>query len=156
VAGVLPRSLLDRLLDDEPDLATEPMLGTEEAFDAFKIGLRRDLEGLLNARRPFSPWLAAADDLAGTIVHFGLPDLSTEDFGTPAVRERVRRMIVACIRAHEPRLSRVEVENESGPTTSGIRFRITATIRFANQEAEVIYDARLRPTDRAIDVALAG
>ena len=156
MARDLPLSLLDRLIDDEPESMSEAVPGESAAFDLFKLGLRRDLEGLLNSRRPFSPWLARSDVLAGTVVDFGLPDLSTEDFGTAAVRERIRRMIAATIRTHEPRLTAIEVETDGGPTTTGVRFRISAVIRFANYEEDVIYDARLRPTDRAIDVVLAG
>lgn len=155
MSRTLPRSLLDRLIDDSPDLASEPLINEADSFEGMKAGLRRDLEGLLNARRPFSTWLANAPDLAGTVVDFGLPDLSTEDFGTEVVRERIRRMIANCIRAHEPRLSKVEVEKDGGPSVTGVHFRISAVIRFSGYDTEVIYDARLRPTDRAIDVALA-
>jgi type VI secretion system protein ImpF len=153
--GPLP-SALDRLLDDAPDEASEIAEGEEAAFRRLKQGLRRDLEGLLNARRPFSPWLARAPDLGASVLGFGLPDLSTEDFGTPAVRERIRRMIATCIRTFESRLTRVEVElDATGPTSTGIRFRITAAMRIDEVEEPVIYDARLRPTDRAIAVTLA-
>lgn len=155
MAQIIPHSLLDRLIDDNPDLASEPVMGEDESFEAMKTGLRRDLEGLLNARRPFSSWLSDAPDLAGTVVDFGLPDLSTEDFGTEAVRERIRRMIAHCIRTHEPRLSKVEVDKDSGPNSAGVHFRISAVISIASYEAEVIYDARLRPTDRVIDVSVA-
>ncbi|CAN5267799.1 type VI secretion system baseplate subunit TssE [soil metagenome] len=155
MAGLFPHSLLDRLIDESPELVTEPIASEDAAFDTFKTGLRRDLEGLLNARKPFCSWLARANDLEGTILDFGLPDLSTEDFGAPAARERIRRLIAHCIRTHEPRLSKVEVESDGGPTTTGVRFRISAMIRFASYDAEVVYDARLRPNDRAIDVALA-
>jgi type VI secretion system protein ImpF len=155
MAKMMPRSLLDRLIDDSPDLASEPVMSEDDSFEAMKAGLRRDLEGLLNARRPFSRWLSGTPELAGTVVDFGLPDLSTEDFGTEAVRERIRRMIASCIRTHEPRLSKVEVEKDGGPGSTGVHFRISAVISFSNYEAEVIYDARLRPTDRAIDVSVA-
>ncbi len=152
----LPLSLFDRLLDDNPDLAHEPYESEERAFQRYKIGLRRDLEGLLNSKRPFSAWLAEHPGVADTIIGFGLPDLSTEDFGTPAVRERIRRMIAACIRTHETRLSRVEVDVDGGPTSTGLRFRITAVLTVAQLEEAVTYDARVRPSDRAIAVELTG
>lgn len=149
-------SALDRLLDDAPDEATEDADDEEAAFSRLKQGLRRDLEGLLNGRRPYSPWLTRTPELGDSVLGFGLPDLSTEDFGTPAVRERIRRMIASCIRSYEPRLHRVEVElDAAGPTSTGIRFRITAAMRVEDVEEPVIYDARLRPTDRAIAVTLA-
>ncbi|WP_156678762.1 type VI secretion system baseplate subunit TssE [Sphingomonas profundi] len=144
-------SALDRLLDDAPDERFEVPDDEDAALRRLKQGLRRDLEGLLNGRRPFSPWLGRMPGLADSVIGFGLPDLSTEDFGTPAVRERIRRMIATCIRTYETRLSRVEVELDAGgPTSTGIRFRITAAMLVDQVEEPVIYDARLRPTDRAI------
>ena len=149
-------SALDRLIDDAPDESSEEAEGEEAGFRRMKQGLRRDLEGLLNGRRPYSPWLARSPELADSVLGFGLPDLSTEDFGTPAVRERIRRMIANCIRTYETRLTRVEVELDAGgPTSTGIRFRITAAMRVDQVDEPVIYDARLRPTDRAIAVTLA-
>ncbi len=156
MAAEMPLSLFDRLLDDNPDLAQEQYESPDRVFARYKAGLRRDLEGLLNSKRPFSAWLGAHEGVAETILGFGLPDLSTEDFGTPAVRERIRRMIAACIRTHEARLSRVEVDVDGGPTSSGLRFRISAIVAVAQMEEAVTYDARVRPSDRAIAVELTG
>lgn len=150
-----PLSLFDRLIDDAPDEAQEPQEDEEAAFARFKLGLRRDLEGLLNGKRPHAPWLGRDPEIADTIVGFGMPDLSTEDFAAAAVRERIRRMIATCIRTYETRLTRVEVEVDGAPTSTGVRFRITAVLRFAALEEAVTYDARLRPSDRAIAVNLA-
>ncbi len=152
----IPLTLFDRLLDDNPDLAQEPFESPERVFVRYKLGLRRDLEGLLNSKRPFSAWLGEHEGMADTILGFGLPDLSTEDFGTGAVRERIRRMIAACIRTHETRLSKVEVDVDGAPTSSGVRFRITAVLNIAQVEETVTYDAKLRPSDRAIAVELGG
>lgn len=148
-------SLLDRLIDDAPDDRHEPADDEDSAFAKLKLGLRRDLEGLLNAKRPHAAWLGRTPEISDTVIGFGLPDLSTEDFGTGMVRERIRRMITTCIRTYEPRLANVEVEVEGAPTSSGVRFRITAVLRFEEAEEAVTYDARLRPSDRAIAVNLA-
>jgi type VI secretion system protein ImpF len=154
MGGTMPLSLFDRLIDDAPDELQEPAEDEESAFSRLKLGLRRDLEGLLNGKRPFSGWLAASPEAADTVIGFGLPDLSTEDFGTAAARERIRRMIATCIRTYEPRLARIEVEVDGAPTSTGVRFRINAVLRVAEYEEAVIYDARLRPSDRAIAVNL--
>jgi type VI secretion system protein ImpF len=148
-------SLLDRLIDDTPEQMIEPIMSEAQMLDLIKQGLRRDLEGLLNSKQPYSTWLSDEPTLSGTIVDFGLPDLSTEDFGTAAVRERIRRMIAKTIKAHEPRLRQVEVETDGGPTATGVRFRINAVLTFSENAEEVTYEAQLRPSDRAIDVELA-
>lgn len=147
-------SLLDRLIDDAPDQTSEAAdAGVAERL--VKQGLRRDLEGLLNAKRPHSSWLGEDETLVRTVMGFGLPDLSTDDFATPAVRERIRRLIVQTIRQHEPRLRRVEIETDGGPTSTGVRFRISAVLMIEEIEEAVTYDARLRPSDRDFAVRLA-
>lgn len=152
----VPLSLLDRLIDDEPDTAYEAIESNEAALVRYKLGLRRDLEGLLNSRRPYQSWVEQSDAVANTIIGFGLPDLSTEDFGTAAVRERIRRMIAQCIRSYEPRLSSIDVEVDGAPTSSGIRFRITAVLNLTMSRETVTYDASVRPSDRSIAVDLPG
>jgi type VI secretion system protein ImpF len=152
---VIIQSLLDRLIDDEPDRAIEANESEERALVRCKLGLRRDLEGLLNSKRPLLAAVQGADALSKTIVAFGLEDISTEDFSAPGVRDRVRRMVAACIRDHEPRLSNVEVEVDEGPTSRGIRFRITAVLTVARTSESVIYDASVRPSDRAIAIELS-
>ena len=154
-SGILPLSLLDRLIDDAPDERQEAAQSEETAFERLKLGLRRDLEGLLNGKRPHATWLARTPEVADTMVGFGLPDLSTEDFGTASARERIRRMIATCIRTYEPRLARVEVDVDGAPTSTGVRFRISAVLRVEEYEEQVTYDARLRPSDRGIAVNLA-
>lgn len=147
-------SLFDRLIDNAPDQQSEER-DDEAIQNEMKLGLRRDLEGLLNAKKPHAAWLSRADGLERTILGFGLPDLSTDDFSSPSVRERIRRLISSTIRLHEPRLSRVEVETDGGPTSTGVRFRISAVMMIERGEEAVIYDASLRPTDREFAVRLA-
>lgn len=156
MAGEIPLSLIDRLIDDEPDLRQEPMLSDEQLLERYRLGLRRDLEGLLNSRRPHIAAVADDETLLATIVGFGLPDISTEDFAAAGVRERVRRMIAQTIRTHEPRLSEVEVEVDGAPTSRGIRFRITAILNLARIRETVTYDASVRPSDRSIAVEMPG
>jgi type VI secretion system protein ImpF len=45
-------SLLDRLLDDSPEQSTEPLWHEGQVLKVIKRGLCRDLQYLLNARRP--------------------------------------------------------------------------------------------------------
>jgi type VI secretion system protein ImpF len=73
----------------------------------------------------------------------------------PAVRERVRRVIAQSIREHEPRLSHIEIEMEEGPTSRGMRLRISAVLTILQSEEPVIYEASVRPGDRAIEVKLS-
>jgi type VI secretion system protein ImpF len=145
-------SLLDRLLDDEPDRAEDPPPNEYAEFEAMRLGLRRDLEALLNTRRPYSAWVAAVE---GSVAGYGLPDLTAEDFSSLSSRNRIARVIAQCIRRFEPRLAAVEVDCDPAASPgSGLRFRIRAELR--DQGVPVEYGARLRPVDRSIQIESGG
>lgn len=142
------RSLLDRLLDDEPDRADDAQPNEYADFQAMRLGLRRDLEALLNARRPYSPWVAAVEE---NVAGFGLPDVTVEDFSSASSRQRIARAMAQCIRRFEPRLAAIEVEVDSSASPgSGLKFRIRAELR--GDGGPVEYGARLRPVDRSIQI----
>lgn len=156
MARIITQSLVDRLIDDDPQGSADAHQTEEEAVAHYKIALRRDLESLLNTKRP---WLPAVDRYPGldrTILGYGIPDLSTEDMSVPAVRERTRRVIASVIREHEPRLSDIDIEMDEGPTSRGMRLRISAVLNIMQGEETVVYEASVRPGDRTIEVNLAG
>lgn len=142
------RSLLDRLLDDEPDRADDPPGNEYADYQAMRLGLRRDLEALLNARRPYAWWVHGVED---SVAGFGLPDVTAEDFSAPSTRNRIARAMAQCIRRFEPRLAAVEVECDPAASPgSGLRFRIRAEL--AGEGGPVEYGARLKPIDRSIQI----
>lgn len=154
MARTFTHSLLDRLIDEEPERAVEPAESEEVALERYKYALRRDLEALLNAKRPLIDMIDADDMLGKSIIGFGIRDMSTDDFSTSAARERARRTVAQCIREHETRLTDVDVEADTAPTSRGIRFRITATLKLSRNRDTIVFDAKVRPTDRAIAVEL--
>ena len=44
-------SILDRLLDDEPEISTEPATSRVKGFRSLERSVARDLEALLNSRQ---------------------------------------------------------------------------------------------------------
>lgn len=148
-------SLLDRLLDDDPAQAVEATESEEAMLEHYKASLRRDLEKLLNSRRPLLDGLDRYEELDATIIGYGVHDISTEDFSTAAVRDRMRRMIAKVIRTHETRLSNIEVELDDAPTSRGMRLRIAAVLTLTRNRDLVIYEASVRPGERTIAVDLS-
>lgn len=147
-------SLLDRLIDSNPETAIEPVEDDETALAHYKISLRRDLESLLNAKRPDLGGLDRAPDLESTIIGFGLRDISTEDFSAQGARDRVRRMVAQAIRQHETRLTRIEVEIDDRLTANGVRLRVSAQLTLSRARDDVVYEAVVRPGDRTISVSI--
>jgi type VI secretion system protein ImpF len=156
MARIITQSLIDRLIDDDPQGSADAHESEEDAVARYKVALRRDLENLLNTRRPWLPGVARYPGLDRTVIGYGIPDLSTEDMSVPAVRERVRRVIAQVIREHEPRLSEIDIEMDDGPTSRGMRLRIAAVLNIMQSEETVVYEASVRPGDRTIEVNLSG
>jgi type VI secretion system protein ImpF len=156
MARVITQSLVDRLIDDDPQGSADVQETEEMAIARYKVALRRDLEALLNTKRPYLPVMDRYPGLDRTILGYGVPDLSTEDMSVPAVRERTRRAIVQVIREHEPRLSQVDIEMDDGPTSRGMKLRISAVLNVVQTEELVVYEASVRPGDRTIEVKLTG
>ena len=143
-------SLLDRLFDDAPDQTDDLADDAYRAGASTQQSLKRDLEALLNTRRPYTAW---ADQVGGSVASFGLPDITTEDFSSPTSRAAIARNIAQCVQRFEPRLSKVEVEFDPfGSVVSGVRFRIRAILKDSDEKRPVEYGARLRPLDRNIIV----
>jgi len=156
MARIITQSLIDRLIDDDPQGSADIHESEEEAIARYKVALRRDLESLLNTKRPWLPVVERYPGMERSVVAYGIPDLSTEDMSVPGVRERVRRVIAQVIRAHEPRLSGIDIEMDDGPTSRGMRLRIAAVLNLTQSEEMVVYEASVRPGDRTIEVNLAG
>jgi len=141
---VLP-SVLDRLLDDEPDLThvTEVAL-----FDLaqFKRALARDLEALLNTRTMEQAELFDAHPLANaSILQFGIPDLSGISLLNPDDRELLRERLRRAIEQHEPRLSRVRVNLDAPRELERhLRFRVDAVLKVHPHKPPVTFDATLQ------------
>lgn len=156
MARIITQSLIDRLIDDDPHGAADVQETEESAIARYKVSLRRDLEALLNTKRPWLPAMDRYPGLDRTMLGYGVPDLSTEDMSVPAVRERTRRAIAQVIREHEPRLSQIDIEMDDGPTSKGMRLRISAVLSVVQSEEMVVYEANVRPGDRTIEVNLTG
>src|SRR4051812_35074923 len=106
----LTPSLLDRLLDDEPDVSREVPKSRSQMVADLKRALRRDLENLLNTCCRASGWPAELRELENSLVNYGLPDYSGTHLGSPEDSERLIAIIEEAIHRFEPRLTSVRVE----------------------------------------------
>ena len=102
-------SVLDRLLDDAPEMERDRPLSATDALSVLRRAVRRDLEALLNGRRRFASIPKAYPELQNSSLSFGLPDYTSGAMNEPEAREVLRREIERCIRLFEPRLVQVAV-----------------------------------------------
>ncbi|PYX46144.1 MAG: type VI secretion system baseplate subunit TssE [Acidobacteria bacterium] len=117
--GPVTLSVLDRLIDREPKNSSEIAFTRAQSLRELKLGLKRDLEWLLNTRRTIDPAPDSARETVRSVYQYGLSDisskwvLSSRDHG-----DLVREMELA-IAVFEPRLKRAKVRMEQ--TTGNFR-----------------------------------
>jgi type VI secretion system protein ImpF len=109
--GLKP-SVLDRLTDaDSAGTAGRRGYGVRQMEEA----VRRDLEDLLNTRRPpdrdadGQPYFGGLEEVPRSIANYGLRDLARPDALNDALRAELARHIEEVITAFEPRLRDVRV-----------------------------------------------
>ncbi|WP_432719731.1 type VI secretion system baseplate subunit TssE [Jeongeupia wiesaeckerbachi] len=150
-------SILDRLLDDEPD---RPPSGSWMLFDMpdFKRALARDLEALLNTRTiDYSEIFEAYPLAAETMVGFGIPDLSGVSLLNPEDRELLRERIRKAIERHEPRLGRVRISLEAPRELErALRFRVDAILKIHPHRPPVAFDATLQLSSNVYKIRPGG
>lgn len=141
-------SVLDRLLDDRPDLSREPAASRQTSLRLLKQAVKRDLEWLLNTRR--DPGAAPEElvEVGRSLAAFGLPDFTTTNVKNPADRDALRQAVEDAVRVFEPRLQDVEVALETvGDVDRSMRFRIEARLRVEPAPEPVVFDTMLQLTN---------
>lgn len=144
-ASLLP-SILDRLLDDAPDVSHEPQPDRFQNLRQLRRAVTRDLEALLNTRQEVWAELPAEfTELRRSLMAYGLPDFTAFSLLNPHDRNRIRRAVEQAIAIFEPRLDRVRVTVESPrqhePT---LRFHIEALLQVEPAPEPVSFDAMLQ------------
>jgi type VI secretion system protein ImpF len=140
--------LLDRLIDDAPDQERDPPLSTAEAVGALRRAVRRDLEGLLNARRRWRSWAPGYTELKISPLGFGIPDFTSGAFGDPTRRESLRAEIEETIRRFEPRFAsvRVALVESADKLDATLRLRIEALLHAEPAPEPVAFDTLVDAT----------
>jgi type VI secretion system protein ImpF len=145
-------SVLDRLIDLEPRISTEPAASRSRSLVQVKEAVKRDLEWLLNSKQTIGA-LTGLPHLDASVWSYGLPDLSASSLASAVDRERLRLAIEAAIRRFEPRLQGVEVTPlETHASDRSIRFRIDAMLRVHPAPEPVTFDSMFQLATRAFQV----
>jgi len=134
-------SILDRLIDREPDVSAEPV--QEFSVGRIKDGVARDLENLLNTRRIIIPVPSSYREVSDSLFLYGLPDFTAQNPKSITVRQHLRLEIEKTIARFEPRLKNVAVHMDSpAGITGGLRFRISAVLVVDPISEPVVFDTR--------------
>lgn len=135
---LVKQSLLDRLTAHEDWPTTR-----QSSIRMYREGVRRDVEWLLNTRRPQS---GLFDDLplaSKSVINYGLPDLTH----LSSRRENAEALVLSIlntIRSYEPRIVEPEVVLAPSETVArSLRFQVRGVLRLESGQEGVLFDTRL-------------
>jgi type VI secretion system protein ImpF len=149
VETVVTQSVLDRLIDREPQSGSEAPMTRAQSVRALKAAVRRDLEWILNTRRIPNEAGDEYPESRRSLYNYGLPDFSAYSFSNVHDRARLLRHLEETVRLFEPRLDAVrvvpvEVGNEN--LTRVLRFQIEALLKMDPAPEQVTFDTVLQLT----------
>src|SRR5438067_7702316 len=147
-------SVLDRLIDNEPDVRREAPRSRNQVLRDLKQSVRRDLENLLNTRMRCVPWPPEMKHLKKSLINYGLPDLTGSSPVSAKDREEFRRTIETIVKQCETRLKKLRVRLIDSPNSIDrtIRFHIDAVLQAEPAPEPISFDSTLRLANGSFEV----
>jgi type VI secretion system protein ImpF len=147
-------SVLDRLLDAEPEVSREPAKSRNQVLRELKQSVRRDLENLLNTRQRCLPSPPGLKELKQSLANYGIPDFTAANMASPKEREQFCRTLQTVLRQGEPRFKTVKVQllSNTEPLDRTLRFRIDALLYADPAPEPVVFDSLLEPATGTVAV----
>lgn len=135
-------SVLDRLIDYEPEMSREAPASRSKSLRLIKQSLKRDLEWLLNTRSRAVPLPDDLKEVNASLAAFGLPDFTTANARSGHDQQRMRRALETAIAVFEPRLEGVVITVADGSERS-LRFRIDGRLKVDPAPEPITFDTTL-------------
>jgi len=140
-------SVLDRLIDNDLSLKTDPPGSRAQSLRQLKASLKRDLEWLLNTRRTPELVPEGSEQLEGSLYNYGLPDIAALGVHSVSDQNRLLRALESTVSTFEPRISGATVTLESAPSQARIlRFQIQGLLRIEPAPEKITFDTVLELT----------
>ena len=138
---LVTQSLLDRLCDVEDWPATRA-----NSMRMYRESVKRDVEYLLNSRRPPIPQMQQYAKAAASVANYGLPDMNSYS-GSGNEHNSLLMAILQTLRNFEPRIQNVRVFLVRSDTlTRSLRFHIEGRLQFDTTVEEIQFDTVLEIT----------
>jgi len=138
-------SVLDRLLDYEPEITREPIASRSKNLRQLKQSVQRDLEWLLNTRQVAGGLPSELKETNNSVAAFGLPDFTNLSIDSADDQKFIKREIEEAVRRFEQRLEGVVVSIEPvRPTERVLRFRIDARLKIDPAPEPITFDTVLQ------------
>ncbi|MGV1917759.1 type VI secretion system baseplate subunit TssE [uncultured Agrobacterium sp.] len=153
----LSRSVLDRLLDDAPDVDRDPLVSLSDQVREMREVIRRDLEALLNTRRNPAGPPGSLKELNDALVSYGMDGVLSANLVTDASKEKLAQSIERRISMFETRLSdvRVTILKNRMEGERALRMRIQATFRLHEGMPPISFESKIDPSTQRFHVEAA-
>jgi type VI secretion system protein ImpF len=139
--NLVTQSLIDRLCDVEDWPTTR-----HSSMRVYRESVKRDVEYLLNTRRPPMPELQGYPKAAMSVVNYGLPDINSySDAGND--QNMLLASMIQTLRNFEPRIHNLRVfVGRADTLTRSLRFHIEGQIQFDTSVEDIQFDTVLELT----------
>lgn len=139
-------SVLDRLMDFDPDNRFEAARDRGQMLRDLKNSVRRDLENLLNTRVRFPELPADLPQLQTSLANYGIPDFGTLIIDSSNSIDGLRSRIEDVIKRYETRFQEVKVEldvDSKSRFSRSIRFVIHGVLHAEPEPEPVTFTSQL-------------
>lgn len=149
---LLVTSVLDRLLDDEPQSARDQPRQQHSVLRDLKKNVCRDLHDLLNTRSRSGNWPPGCESLEESLANYGIPDFANVH------PDEFRKLVEQVIRRYDKRFKEVKVRlvepaaSRSGRIERTLKFRIDALLYAEPSPEPLVFDSELEPVNGTIAV----
>jgi type VI secretion system protein ImpF len=157
-ATAVTLSVLDRLIDEDPDSRVETPPTRSQSVRLMKTAVRRDLEWLLNTRRVAMPPSESLREVNRSAYIYGLPDFTTYSLSSPKDQARLVRYLQSTVKLFEPRLANIRIIPlpDNTPGTRTLHFRIEGLLLMDPAPELVSFDTVLELTSGEYEVENEG
>lgn len=151
-------SVLDRLIDLDPDNRNEAAKDRAQLLKDLKNSVRRDLENLLNTRVCYLDIPADMPRLQTSLFNYGVPDFGSMIMDSSVSIEGLRGRIEDVIRRYETRFQDVNVELDIDSKTRfsrSVRFVIHGVLHAEPEPEPVTFSSQMSKIAREFRVETA-
>lgn len=138
-------SVLDRLLDYEPDVSREAPKSRSKSLRELKLSVRRDLEWLLNSRSFPEEIDERLEEVKKSVVVYGLPDITGISAKSHIEQRRLTEALETAVKIFEPRFLNLKVTLEPVNNIDRmLKFRIEAQLNVEPTPEPIAFDTVLQ------------
>jgi type VI secretion system protein ImpF len=138
-------SIIDRLVDYEPDNPREAPKSRSQSLKELKQSVRRDVEWLLNTRISHDNVPEGLEEVCKSLAVYGLPDFVGMSSRDTEERKNLEKNIETALRIFEPRFMNLKVTlQDLNRLERGVNFHIEANLRLEPTPEPIVFDTVLQ------------